>query len=200
MLAARRRVACLIAMLIWPMTGAASAPDVELVFVPAAATEAYEARVYGRIWSRHGAEIIAALERRTCLPFVEPRVAATVDEAVSHSGGPEHPMRLRSSYTRKTKQSTLVHELGHRHLWQLEERLDGIDGHMTLFLVLDRVWADVWGETFAAERARGESQWGDEYAEAWAWAQSLTRGERAEIWRTLLRQNGFPDACPALLE
>ena len=81
-----------------------------------------------------------ALESVTCLPFPESSVSATVADAVSHSGGPEHSMRLRRSYIRKEKESTLVHELGHRHLWQLVERLDGVDGHMTLYLVLERVW------------------------------------------------------------
>ena len=135
-----------------------------------------------------------ALETVTCMPFPESSVSATVGDAVSHSGGPEHPMRLRRSYIRKEKESTLVHELGHRHLWQLVERLDEVDGHMTLYLILDRVWADVWGEEFAADRVRGESDWHQSYAEAWAWARSVGPEERARLWNQLLVMNGF-DSC-----
>ncbi|MDE0003328.1 MAG: hypothetical protein OXQ29_11595, partial [Rhodospirillaceae bacterium] len=135
---------------------------------------------------------------RTCLPFSEPSVTAIVDYAVSHSGGPGYPMRLRGSYAPDVKQATLVHELGHRHLWQLAERLEGVDGHMTLYLILDRVWADVWGEEFADDRIQYESNWGDDYAAAWAWAQSLGSEERLRLWNRLLVMNGFPGGCGSL--
>jgi hypothetical protein len=152
---------------------------------------------YRAIWDAYGAKILAALEARTCLRFPELEVAAVIDDAVSHSGGPDHPMRLRATYGPSSKQSTLVHELGHRHLWQLSERLDDIDGHMTLYLVLDRVWADVWGEEFAADRIAGESSWRSayDYASAWAWARSLAPQERVRLWNTLLTMNGFADGC-----
>jgi hypothetical protein len=102
-------------------------------------------------------------------------------------------MQLRASYARAVKQATLVHELGHRHLWQLAERLDGIDGHMTLYLVLDEVWARVWGEAFAASRIKSESAWQAtyDYAKAWQWARELKREERAKLWNELLARNGF---------
>ena len=97
----------------------------------------WDTRTYRAIWAEFGERIVAAFETVTCLPFAESRVPAIVADDVSHSGGPEHPMQLRATYARAVKQATLVHELGHRHLWQLAERLDGIDGHMTLYLVLD---------------------------------------------------------------
>lgn len=173
--------------------GAALANNVEVDFFPASAADEWDARTYRAIWSEYGERIVAALERHTCLQFPEPSVAAEVAEAVSHSGGPEHPMRLRASYARAIKQATLVHELGHRHLWQLVERFDDVDGHKTLFLILDRVWADVWGEQFAAERIRDESAWraGYDYAAAWQWARSLEPTQRAELWNRLLAMNGF---------
>ena len=167
----------------------------EIHFVPATAALPYAARAYREIWEEDGERIVAALEARTCLTFREPSVTATVADAVSNSGGPGGPMRLRASYMPDVKKSTLVHELGHRHLWQLAERLEGINGHMTLYLVLDRVWADVWGEEFADERIQYESNWGDEYAVAWAWAQSLGSEERLRLWNRLLIMNGFPDGC-----
>ncbi len=181
---------------------ASSAPAVEVRFVPVSPADRWDARTYGAIWEESGERIVAAFETVTCLPFAESIVSADVAEDVSHSGGPEHAMQLRASYARAVKQSTLVHELGHRHLWQLAERLDGVDGHMTLYLVLDRVWAEVWGEKFAAERVQGESGWRADYdyAAAWKWARSLGRKERARLWNELLALNGFPASCAGLLE
>jgi hypothetical protein len=65
--------------------------------------------------------------------------------------------------------------------------------------VLDRVWAQVWGETFAAQSIRGESAWeaSYDYGEAWQWARTLTRDERTRLWNELLAVNGFPGGCDA---
>jgi hypothetical protein len=174
-------------------TPAHAQPDV--LFIPASRGELYAADTYRTIWEDYGERIVAALESRTCMPFAEPVVWARVAEAVSNSGGPDHPMRLRASYDRDAKASTLVHELGHRHLWQLSKRLSGINSHMTLYLILDRVWADVWGDAFAARRIDGESVWDDEYENAWAWAQSLGVDRRTALWNRLLRINGFDGYC-----
>jgi hypothetical protein len=167
-------------------------PNAEFI----ASTAAHEsaARTYRTIWEQDGARIIAALEARTCMPFTETAVAALVGDDVSDSGGPEHPMSLRASYELDLKRATLVHELGHRHLWQLVERLDDVDGHRTLYLILDRIWADVWGEEFAAARVRGESSWRSsyDYAAAWTWARSLSVDERGVLWNRLLALNGKP--------
>ena len=169
-------------------------------FVAATAAHEYAAQTYRSIWKQDGARIIKALESRTCLKFSEPAVAALIDDAVSHSGGPEHPMGLRATYDLDVKRATLVHELGHRHLWQLTQRLDDLDGHQTLYLVLDRVWADVWGEEFAHHGVRTESSWraSYDYAAAWAWAQALTKDERSRLWNRLLTMNG-QHYCHALL-
>lgn len=172
-------------------------PTVE--FVAASAAHESAARSYRSIWDEDGERIIAALEAQTCLKFAETRVTAIVDDVVSHSGGPDHAMGLRSSYDLDTKRSTLVHELGHRHLWQLGERLAGIDSHRTLYLILERVWAEVWGAPFAAARVRGESSWqaSYDYAAAWQWARALTIDERGFLWNRLLALNGKPH-CPAV--
>jgi hypothetical protein len=169
----------------------------EVRFIPETAALGYAVRAYEAIWQAHGDAIVAALEARTCVRFSEANVSAVVADATSHSGGPDHPMQLRASYTTDVKQSTLVHELGHRHLWQLEERLDDVDGHMTLYLILDRVWADVWGEPFAEAQVRHESGWRSryDYAEAWSWARSLGDDERARLWRELLALNGLESDC-----
>jgi len=174
--------------------------QVKVLFTAMTQADSWDAKTYRGIWQQYGQRIVTALERHTCLPFSEATVRAVVAEAVSNSGGPAHPMRLRASYSRDVKQSTLVHELGHRHLWQLAERLDDVDGHMTLYLVLERVWADVWGEAFAARRIQGESEWDAEYADAWGWAQSLGPGRRAELWNRLLEINGFSGSCDRPLE
>lgn len=173
--------------------------QLDAAFNPTGPEVEYAARMYREIWAEHGRTIIAALERRTCLPFDEPRVEAIVAESTSNSGGPEHPMTLRASYIREVKQATLVHELGHRHLWKLEERIDDIDGHQTLFIVLDRVWEDVWGEDFADAAIANETGWHERYAEAWDWAQSLSPNERARLWSELLDLNGFV-SCGALVD
>ncbi len=163
-------------------------------FIASSAAHDHAARDYRSIWQQDGERIVAALEARTCLRFPETAVAALIGDEVSHSGGPEHPMGLRASYVADVKRATLVHELGHRHLWQLTERLDTVDGHRTLYLVLDRVWADVWGEEFAAERIRTESSWraSYDYAAAWSWARALTIDERGVLWNRLLTMNGKP--------
>ncbi len=168
-----------------------------LDFIPSSAAHGYATRMYEEIWNEHGERIIAALEARSCMPFAEAQVSAVVADAVSHSGGRNHPMRLRASYPRAMKQSTLVHELGHRHLWQLVERMNYLDGHRTLYLILDRVWADVWGEEFAEAQIRSESSWRAEYdyAAAWRWVRELAPAERVRLWNRLLSMNGFADEC-----
>jgi hypothetical protein len=189
-------------VLVAPLLAAHPARAVEVEFVALSAADQWDTRTYRAIWAEFGERIVAAFETVTCLPFAEPRVPAVVAEDTSHSGGPQHPMQLRASYLRAVKQATLVHELGHRHLWQLVERLDGIDGHMTLYLVLDEVWARVWGDGFAADRIRSESEWqaSYDYGTAWRWARGLNRAERARLWNELLARNGFPGSCGGLLE
>ena len=179
---------------------AATHAQLSLEFIASSAAHEHAARTYRSIWDEDGERIVAALEGRTCMPFQETSVAAVIDDAVSHSGGPEHPMGLRASYDLDVKRATLVHELGHRHLWQLTERLDGVDGHQTLYLFLDRVWADVWGQDFAAERIRGESSWqaSYDYAAAWSWTRQMTPDERSRLWNRLLGLNGR-HYCHALI-
>lgn len=179
------------------VAAAAAKADVNVDFVPFSAAHEFAADAYRAIWAEDGERIVAALEARTCMPFSEATVSAVVADAASHSGGPKHAMRLRASYAGSAKKSTLVHELGHRHLWQLAERLDDVDGHKTLYLVLDRVWADVWGEEFAQGRVAGESAWraGYDYADAWAWARSLGPEKREALWNELLVMNGFGGNC-----
>ena len=188
-------------VLVAALLGAGPAQAVEVEFVALSAADQWDTRTYRAIWAEYGERIVAAFETVTCLPFAESLVPAIVAEDVSHSGGPAHPMQLRASYARAVKQATLVHELGHRHLWQLAERLDGIDGHMTLYLVLDEVWARVWGEAFAASRIQSESAWlaSYDYAKAWQWATELKRDERAKLWNELLARNGFPGDCNGLV-
>ena len=189
-------------VLVAALLGAAPAHAVKVEFVALSPADQWDARTYRKIWDEYGERIIAAFETVTCLPFTEPRVAAIVADDVSDSGGPKHPMQLRGTYARAMKQATLVHELGHRHLWQLSERLEGIDGHMTLYLVLDEVWARVWGEQFAKERIAAESGWeaSYDYERAWRWSRSLPRPERVRLWNQLLVLNGFSGGCDALLD
>jgi hypothetical protein len=189
-------------VLVAALLGATPAQAVDVEFVALSPADQWDTRTYRKIWDEFGERIVAAFETVTCLPFAERHVAAVVADDVSHSGGPEHPMQLRATYARAMKQATLVHELGHRHLWQLDERLDDIDGHMTLYLVLDEVWAQVWGERFAKERMAAESGWeaSYDYEHAWRWSRSLPRAERVRLWNQLLVLNGFSGDCTALLD
>ena len=100
--------------------GAARRTRSQPYFVASTAAHESAARTYRSIWEQDGARIIAALEARTCMRFPEAAVAALIGDDVSDSGGPEHPMSLRASYDLDVKRATLVHELGHRHLWQLD--------------------------------------------------------------------------------
>ena len=187
-------------VLVAALLGANAARAVEVEFVALSAADQWDTRTYRAIWAEFGERIVEAFETVTCLPFAEPNVSAVVAEDVSHSGGPQHPMQLRASYARAVKQATLVHELGHRHLWQLAERLDDVDGHMTLYLVLEEVWARVWGDAFAAARIQSESAWraSYDYGKAWQWARELKREERARLWNELLARNGFSANCRGL--
>ncbi len=174
--------------------GASAQSEPAVQFIASTAAHEHAARTYRSIWERDGQRIVEALEKWTCLRFPESAVVAVISDDVSHSGGPEHPMGLRASYDVDIKRATLVHELGHRHLWQLIERLDTLDGHRTLYLVLDRVWADVWGDEFAVERIRSESTWraSYDYGAAWTWARDLTVDERGILWNRLLAMNHKP--------
>lgn len=180
-------------MVAW-LSAAAAHAQPAMEFIASTAAHESAARAYRSVWEQDGPRIVAALEARTCMRFSEAAVGALIGDNVSDSGGPEHPMSLRASYDTDVKRATLVHELGHRHLWQLPERLDEVDGHRTLYLILDRVWADVWGAEFAAARVRGEASWqaSYDYAAAWAWARALTVDERGILWNKLLALNGKP--------
>ena len=184
------------------LVASAARTETDVAFIASSAAYVSAAKSYQAIWQQYGHRIVQAFEARTCLPFPEPRVAAVVADDVSNSGGPEHAMQLRATYPAAIKQATLVHELGHRHLWQLARRLPDMDGHRTLYLVLDRVWADVWGEDFAAEAIRRESAWDADYdyAAAWKWARTLKPEERAHLWNALLAMNGLAGDCAGLLD
>src|SRR5262245_11942351 len=176
------------------LAAAAARAQPAVEFLAATAAHESAARAYREIWEQDGVRIVAALEARTCMRFSEAAVSALVGDAVSDSGGPEHSMSLRASYDLDVKRATLVHELAHRHLWQLTQRLDDVDGHRTLYLILDRVWADVWGQEFSAARVRGEASWHAtyDYAAAWDWASKLTVDQRGVLWNRLLTMNDKP--------
>ena len=194
----RRKRQLWIPLLLAQLVTVTATAQVHVVFTPSTLADEYDTRVHREIWDEYGQRLIDALEAHSCMRFSEPTVMATVADSTINSGGPDHPMRLRRTYIRSEKESTLAHELGHRHLWQLEERLDDIDGHMTLYLILDRVWTDVWGEEFAEERIRGESGWDEDYENAWEWARSLTSNDRDQLWRQLLVMNGFASSCQSI--
>ena len=103
----RLQLVCAVSVVALLAVGAARAqPDI--VFMASSPKDQYEASVYQTIWNEDGERIVAALEARTCLSFPESRVWAAVAEATSHSGGPNHPMRLRASYIRPVSYTHLT--------------------------------------------------------------------------------------------
>ena len=153
----------------------------------AEATEAYR-----RVWSAESANIIAAFERVTRLSFFQCTIAAVVYEGISSSGNRDTPMRLRASYDADTKQSSVVHELGHRLIGPLFVRPRDLDEHRVLYLFLYDVWESLWGREFADRQVEFESALRGvyDYESAWRWALSLTREQRAARWAEVLRMNG----------
>jgi hypothetical protein len=162
-----------------------------MTFTPQDQTFAAAAEEYRRLWADEGSRIVAAMEQRTGLQFLETHVMAVVFEGISSSGVGDLPMHLRASSPREVKLETLVHEHGHRLIAQLTERPRDLDEHRVLFLFLYDVWESLWGTGFADRQAKVESgQKGFyDYETAWRWALSLSRAERASRFAEIVNAN-----------
>lgn len=151
----------------------------------AAATKEYQA-----LWQAEGDKIVKALEEVSGLKFMEAGFEAIVFEGVSRSGRPGgSPMKMRASYTADTKKATLIHEIGHRHISQLEKRPADIDEHSVLSLILYDIWVDLYGKKFADEQVEVEKKRRGPYPAAWAFALSMTRKERESKFKEIVGQN-----------
>jgi hypothetical protein len=151
----------------------------------AAATKEYEA-----LWQAEGDKIVKAMETVSGLKFAETEIGAIVFEGVSRSGRPGgSPMKMRASYPPDTKKATLIHELGHRHIAQLEKRPADIDEHRVLFLFLYDVWEKLYGKKFADEQVEVEKARRGVYPDAWQWALSISKKERASKFEEIVKAN-----------
>lgn len=100
-------------------------------------------------------------------------------------------MKLRASNPLEQKIATLVHELGHRLLFQ-----HGINGneklgiHQILYLILYDIWVDLYGKDFADQQVEIESNRKSPrapYKECWQWALRKNKNERKNLFIKIVR-------------
>ena len=163
---------------------------VTIKFTPEEGKFAAAAAEYQTMWKAEGDKMIDALEKVSGLKFNETGFEAIVFEGVSRSGRPGgSPMKMRASYPPDTKKATLIHEIGHRHISQLEKRPSDIDEHSVLFLILYDIWVDLYGKKFADAQVEIEKARRGPYPAAWAWALAMTRKERESKFKEIVNQN-----------
>lgn len=100
-------------------------------------------------------------------------------------------MRLRASYPYSVKQGTLIHELGHRLISPLHNRVEDLDEHQHLNLFLHDVWIKLYGKEFADEMVAVESKRKGlyDYEGAWKWSLNLSAEEKSSIWQKFINLN-----------
>ena len=164
----------------------AEAQRVKIKFTPESDKFVPATREYEALWRAEGDRIIDAMEKVSGLKFKESEIETIVFEGVSNSGYPgRSPVKMRASYSADTKKATLVHELGHRHISQIEKWPEGLDPHQLLFLILYDIWVDLYGEKFAKEQVEIEKSRRGPYPKAWNYALDMTRREREEKFRQI---------------
>ncbi len=157
----------------------ASAPEFEV------ATDSYT-----RLWTTEGPRIIEALQRYSGVSLPDQRIRVIVFEGVSRSGQRHEPLWIRASYPEDTKRATLVHELLHRYL----DEVDGLETcypeiHDIMSIMLFDIWSELYGTPFATRQAEVESNRSARYRKSWSHALSLSQVERrSEI--TMARECG----------
>src|SRR5687767_2155409 len=116
-----RKFVC-IALFVLTAPVSSEAQRVKINFTPESEKFAAATKEYQVIWQSKGDRIIKAIEKVSGLKFKEAECETIVFEGVSRSGRPGgSPMKMRASYPPDTKKATLVHEIGHRHISQLEK-------------------------------------------------------------------------------
>lgn len=150
------------------------------------ATEEYE-----NIWNRDGEKILNAFEVVSGLSFQQKEIEVVVYEGVSLSGSLIEPMRLRASLDIENKKGTLIHELGHRLIAPLHNRLKELDEHQTLNLYLYDVWEYLYGKEFADYMVQIESKRKGryDYEGTWKWTLSTSKEERKNLLNKVVDLN-----------
>lgn len=156
-------------------------------------TAEYEtgAEEYRQIWAEQGENIIRAFKEVTGLDFKQDIIDVIVYEGPSASGDLRHPMKLRASNTYIVKQGALIHELGHRLIAPVHNRLEVLDEHQTLNLFLYDVWCQVFDKTFADKLVEFESNLKGryDYAATWQWFFTLSPEEKKRLWEEFVSLN-----------
>lgn len=146
---------------------------------------------YFSIWESEKEKIIGGFEVITGLKFPQIEIEVIVFEGVSFSGNENTPMKLRASYSLEEKKGTLIHELGHRLILKLENRINDIDEHHTLNLFLYDTWVYIYGEDFANNMVSIESKRKGkyDYESAWKWALNMSKEERKILFDNIKSLN-----------
>lgn len=139
---------------------------------------------YKEIFKKDGERIIEEFENIGGTQFKEAEIDVLIYEGVSSSGKKDTPMKLRASYPHDVKKATLIHELGHRFLFDHEDKKRVLDPHQILFLILYDIWTRLYGINFANEQVKIESGRKGlyDYQRAWDWALSLKKVEREKMF------------------
>lgn len=149
---------------------------------------------YKDIWETEGSRIIEILENISGLKFSDRKINGVIFEGVSTLNWNDEvnfSMKLRASYPTAVKKATIVHELGHLLLVQIKKRPVELDEHRILFLFLYDVWTELYGTDFANRAVEVEKKRKGiyDYDSAWTWALSLSKEERAQKLKEIIRQN-----------
>ena len=192
------RLICVTAGIVGALIGAAgqSACAFELEFVAESGAHRAAAAQYQKIWQEDGARIVDELSRATGVGLDDKRIRVMVREAIGRSGVSGQPMILRASYPKPTRRATLVHELAHRYLIQLESDTEYSDVHFPLSLLLYEVWSNLWSEEFARTQAEVGSARSKRYRQAWNRVLSMSDQDRTRIWNDYVSGRPAQAAVP----
>ena len=142
---------------------------------------------YKHLWSTCGSDVIAALEHTSRLHFAEPELLVLLVNDSSHSGSRNVPaMKLRYNYSKDVKLGTLMHELGHRLLFQLRANHPALTEHQKLYLFLLDAWVHIKGPAFHDVMVSVESQRSERYSSDIKWATRLTETARTALLHSLI--------------
>lgn len=161
----------------------------KITFIPDSDLQDFSQAVieYQAIWDQKGDKIVSVWESVTGLTFQESEINAIVFVGYpSHS----HPLAMRADLASERRESVLVHELGHRLLFQrmvLEEK-NSLENHKVLFLVLHEIFEKLFGP----EKTKEIIEWDKnlprpEYKQAWEWALSFSKEERLSEFKKRIR-------------
>ena len=147
---------------------------------------------YEKIWKEDGDKIVKMMEEMSGLKFMDTAITVIVFEGISESGyNTKTPMKLRASYSYKTKKATIIHELGHRLHFSMKKFPPTYNDHVMLFLYLYDVWVTLYGKEFADEQVLIEGKRGsaeNNYKAMWAETLSLTEKERADKLKKIVKE------------